>query len=269
MGLVYKIQKYISKSDLLFRLTLKVRNQCDSVIGYRVGKENNGMKNGEYWFIKKYITAEVGCVVDVGANRGNWVSAVYRFGSDKIKAYCYEPDPRVSSDFESSVGKKERVYFKKVALGEKEGKINIFLNQNSPELTSVVEGKSRNRKTVDMTTLDIECKRNQIEYVDFFKIDVEGYEEAVLRGARTLLEAGKIGCIQFEYGENWAKAGSTLQGVVRFLRDYNFQVFLLRPKCIQRVDFEMIGEYFSYSNYIAVHMDNMSEVDNLISESLI
>jgi len=264
--MISKVQKLLASSRLLTKLALKVRNQCNAVLACRIGKENDGAQSGEYWFIEQYLSPDAECVIDVGANRGDWASAIHRSSSDGVEIHCYEPDPRVESDFKSSFDQSRKVHFYGVAVGSKKGELDIFLDQQSTELTSVVEsGRDQYRTTVDVTTLDDESERHQLRYIDLLKIDTEGYEEAVLRGASALLHEEKIGCIQFEYGKKWVKTSATLQ-VVSFLESYNFEVFILRPDSLQRVDFDMIGEYFSYSNYIAVHKKNRNRIENLISK---
>jgi hypothetical protein len=96
------------------------------------------------------------------------------------------------------------------------------------------------------------------------KIDVEGYEEDVLRGGSSALSDGAISCIQFEYGGNWRHAGSTLQGVVNYLEGYDFQVLLVRPDCLRKVRLDELDEYFSYSNYVAVHDRIIDKISSLV-----
>ncbi|WP_259110016.1 FkbM family methyltransferase [Salinibacter ruber] len=267
--LIQKMQEYAAKSRLITRVAVKVRNQCHAILSFHIGKDHNISSNGEKWFIKKHVSRNAQCVVDIGANRGGWVSTVCQSSSSRIEAFCYEPDPRVSSEFKSNTEKLSGVYLREIAVGEESGKIEIFLDRESTEKTSAVSGVSKDsiKKEVEITTLDEEFERIPTEYIDMLKIDVEGYEESVLRGANRLLSKGKIGCIQFEYGGAWAKASATLQGVVSFLRDHEYEVFLLQPNCLQAIDFELIGEYFGYSNYIAVKKSKIQELDekNMIS----
>ena len=52
---------------------------------------------------------------------------------------------------------------------------------------------------VEVTTLDEFAVRHGIERIAFLKIDTEGFDVNVLRGARQLLAEGRIGPIQFEF----------------------------------------------------------------------
>src|SRR5690606_8055589 len=66
-------------------------------------------------------------------------------------------------------------------------------------------------------TLDSYCADRGVDQILLLKIDTEGSEPAVLRGARTLLEEGRIHAIQFEYGSTWAGLEQSLHDIVRWL----------------------------------------------------
>jgi hypothetical protein len=54
------------------------------------------------------------------------------------------------------------------------------------------------KKRVTVTTLDAYCAREGIESIDFIKIDVEGHERDVVRGAEDLISRRKIAVIILE-----------------------------------------------------------------------
>ncbi|MFM5891544.1 MAG: FkbM family methyltransferase, partial [Dolichospermum sp.] len=56
-------------------------------------------------------------------------------------------------------------------------------------------------KTVKVSTIDQEIKNRNWDYIDFLKIDCEGYDLKVLMGSKEVLSLQKkVGIIQFEYG---------------------------------------------------------------------
>lgn len=54
---------------------------------------------------------------------------------------------------------------------------------------------------IQIDTMDDFCQKNNIEKVDFLKMDVQGYEYNILLGAQNMLKNGKIEYIQFETDE--------------------------------------------------------------------
>jgi len=52
---------------------------------------------------------------------------------------------------------------------------------------------------VNITSVDIYCKENNIKKIDFMKIDTQGFEEEVLVGSKKMLKEQKIGIIQLEF----------------------------------------------------------------------
>ncbi len=66
--------------------------------------------------------------------------------------------------------------------------------------TQVVQVEVSAAERVEVRTLDDFCAEQGVERIDFLKLDVEGHELAVLRGAQRMLGAGAVSMIQFEFG---------------------------------------------------------------------
>src|SRR5205085_11763068 len=63
------------------------------------------------------------------------------------------------------------------------------------------------------STLDEFCGQENIDKIDLLKIDAEGHELEVLKGARRMIEQKKVNWIHFEFGE-----GNVFSRV--FFKDY-------------------------------------------------
>jgi hypothetical protein len=104
---------------------------------------------------------------------------------------------------------------------------------------------------VTVVTVDAELDRLGRGRIDFLKIDAEGFDLHVLRGAADALERQAIGVIQFEYNEPWLQAGSTLHAALALLSGHDYETFLLKASGLHPYDMPTYGELFAYSNFVA------------------
>ena len=82
---------------------------------------------------------------------------------------------------------------------------------------------SPRRVSVAGTTLDLVLEREGIVGVNLIKIDVEGFEERVLAGARKTLERDQPNLV-FEYAQvHWERLGQSLSRVLAMLRDLGYE----------------------------------------------
>ncbi len=81
--------------------------------------------------------------------------------------------------------------------------------------------------TFEIKTMDSVCKELNITYVDLIKIDVEGYEYKVLKGAENLLKNSKPKLLIELHGK------PTGEEVVKYLEDLNYLITDLEDKEIK------------------------------------
>jgi len=102
----------------------------------------------------------------------------------------------------------------KLALGETSGEIEYEIFR--------IWGQPSERMVYDFITIDDYCKKNNIEKLDFIKIDVDSYDFDLLKGAVKTLESLKPTItIELNYALNFRNA--TEQDVIDWLtaRDYS------------------------------------------------
>lgn len=152
---------------------------------------------------ENYIT-----IFDVGAHIGQ--SATYYKSTYKnSKIYSFEPFPNSFEHLKTL----NLTNFKPFNLGfsDKKGLESFCCNKGSPtnsllslsknakETWGGIEGLSEVEKfDCEFTTLDDFCDENKVEFIDFLKIDVQGAEFKVLKGAHRALNGKRIGVIQLE-----------------------------------------------------------------------
>lgn len=120
--------------------------------------------------------------VDVGANIG---TTIWLFAGQAGKVVAFEPIPHLYSTISSSItaNQSEHIDLRRLAIGDEIGKVKMMDNDNS----SVVQDAGIKGIEIEVSTLDKELK--SMSQIDLIKIDVEGFELRVLRGASHILGA--------------------------------------------------------------------------------
>lgn len=124
-------------------------------------------------------------MIDVGGNIGTFTSQFI----DKCAAvYIFEPIPRLNQVIRDSIAynKDQKITLIEKAVGDAPGTVQMLDNNNS----SVVNGQTNEAiLSIQVTTLDAELA--SLKKIDFIKIDVEGYENHVIRGAHAIVQQHK------------------------------------------------------------------------------
>jgi FkbM family methyltransferase len=141
----------------------------------------------------------VSSILDVGANVGQMI-APYRRRFPEATIHAFEPHPGCFDRLRARFGEDPRLRLVQMAMGEAEG-TSHFLVSDRPtrhSLLAPVRGGIQEEIEVQVTTLDAYLARTGIPHVDLLKVDVEGGELAVLRGARAALSDRRISGIFME-----------------------------------------------------------------------
>lgn len=260
------LQRTIARSHLGVRCIGKISNQCKVILGRAYGSTFTDMTlNGEATLIA-HVNKSIRSVIDVGANRGEWTQMV--LGSTPAEAcLLLEPSTSALSVLRRRFAAEPRVVIVGAAAGDCAGQMSFYEEPNAGELSTLVAGTllRGEEHTVQVTTLEAEVDRLGWPTVDYLKIDVEGYDFHVLRGALRLFERKRVALGQFEYGTAWVSAGSTLTYAVKWLSDLGYHCFLLRNKRLYVARPDLYGEYFAYSNYVFCHEGTKPLIASLIS----
>lgn len=194
------------------------------------------------------------CFVDVGANIGLFTALAISQGASRVLAL--EPH-RESFGFLEKTVRSNRpsmpVSLDETAVGPAAGECVLYENPynkgdnrtaSSPELVPC--------GSVKVSTLDSLCASHGIQKIDFLKVDVQGGELGVLRGAAGVLAASP-GCILVS--EVWpggmARCGYTVAEFTDCLRTLGFEiqrVFGRKDKSIP----EPSSNFSDYTNLVAV-----------------
>lgn len=134
--------------------------------------------------------AEGSVVVDVGANLGFMSSILSLLTGRSGHVFSFEPSPRTYPKLVEVIGKNrfENVTPHNLACGAEESQMELFSPSSSGDASlrpnDAVKGHSF---TVRIVKLD-DFLGPKLDRLDFIKIDTEGFEDEVLKGASDLIQ---------------------------------------------------------------------------------
>ncbi len=228
-----------------------------------VNNWENSYVSGEKWVInsllKQYGFKTGGVFFDVGANIGNYAKEVLA-SYPNTQGFLFEPHPETFKKLQNEAMLNSAKFYN-IALGERKEKLQFYdradISGGSshaslyPEVISGIHFKIPVGIEVEVKTLDLFCIENQISQIDFLKIDTEGHELAVLKGAQKLLAGNSIRLIQFEFNEMNVISRTYMRDFLELLS--NFQLHRLLPdgllplnNCVQDT------ELFGFQNIVAI-----------------
>lgn len=125
-------------------------------------------------------------VIDCGANIG--ISTANAIAKKCKKVYSFEP---VMND---SLKKCKKLFGEKMtlclqALSDYEGTAIIHINSEANDDNSIyhIQNTLNEMRTVEVTTVDVFCKNNNVEKVDFIKFYIDDLEGRMLLGAKEII----------------------------------------------------------------------------------
>jgi len=159
-----------------------------------------GAHHGSYLFVLIEKAGEGSVAVDAGANVGIFTAAFAAAGFSEVHAF--EPVPATFARLAENVAFNHFgscVKLNALGLGDQERTAEMQYDQKSPATAHIVAGATPGACPIKITTLDRYAELSQIHRIDFLKIDTEGHETAVLRGAAKLLREKRVSLILLEW----------------------------------------------------------------------
>ena len=201
--------------------------------------------------ILKYFRKRDKIIFDIGCFRGNFTKNFIKNESKlgiKSIFFLFDPNPTVK-DYLKPILENEKIKYFNLALdnsnSQKKFYINNFFEPSGSSLNTIFRDDKKWKNTrkifmqifqplkkikdfseinVQTQTLDSFCLDKKIENIDVLKIDTEGNELNVLKGAKRLLSENKINLIYTEISETKKKFLEKEKSIINFLNSYNFEL---------------------------------------------
>jgi FkbM family methyltransferase len=147
-------------------------------------------------------------VFDVGANLGRFALQAARAVGPEGQVHAFEPTADILRrlSHNAALNALDNVVAVRAAVAEQPGDVTLHQCDRITEINSIYgaqtdlyDDRPWHTTTVPCISLDSYCREQDIGHVDFVKIDVEGAELSVLRGARELLDGDQAPLLLVEF----------------------------------------------------------------------
>lgn len=217
--------------------------------------------SGERSFLQHWLRSrnEPVCF-DVGANRGVYSSMILEVNPGAI-LHCFEPHPRTFEALKQQVGNARRATLNNCGCGDEPGTLTLFDYADADgsshasmhrEVIEQLRGARSIEHSVPVVRLDDYVKEHKIHQIDLLKIDTEGHEFAVLRGAMDTLRSGMVACVHIEFNEMNAISGVFFKQFYDLLSP-NYALYRLLPTSMLEIKryIPVYHEVFAFQNIVA------------------
>jgi FkbM family methyltransferase len=198
-------------------------------------------------------------LLDVGANIGLYSERLME-SFPNAQLYCFEPQKDNFKKLTDRVqGGKANLY--NIGLGSVRTSMCLYDRGDSQgsshasmhkAVISEIHKQQVVEYNVQVDTLESFCENEGINHIDFLKVDTEGHDYEVLKGAESLIEKNSIDLIHFEFNSM-----NVISKV--FFRDFrillkNYKFYRLLPDGIVGIDDSILyTELYGFQNILAIN----------------
>lgn len=231
---------------------------CKQYVLFYQGDGNaNRDTNGGWRFLRNYISiAKPKIIFDVGGHVGEYTLKINEL-DPSITIYAFEPNPNTFlSLVQNTKHKNGKIIPVNIAMSSKEGDVTLYIDPSKNAVDSLYffdndQYKHTASKQVHCSTVDAYCKDNNIDRIDMLKIDTEGNDLEVMKGASRMIGDGKIGIIQFEFGLLNTYSHSYLYDFSQFLNPFGYELYKIKPLGLDKVAYSEY-ERTIYAYFVAI-----------------
>jgi len=188
----------------------------------------NGLRRQPSFQLSRALIRPDDILVDVGANVGYWVLGAARRLGPGGHAHAFEPSPDLFQVLQDNVRLNHLscVSCHLLALSDQEGRVRFRPRPDNTAHGALSPVADPDAILVDATTLDQFSERHALARLDFLKLDVEGAEELVLRGATSVLSRRQSPVLILELGGGLAERfGSSTVQVKELLSAFDYATY--------------------------------------------
>jgi len=206
--------------------------------------------------LAQYILSQIksgDSVVDAGAHIGYYSIVLAACVGTSGKVIAFEPGQTVSEFLKRNTAPKSQVCVQQVMLSDMQGELPFYefpllYSEYNSGIKDTHHGIPYRERAVKTTTLDIYCQEHEVQPV-FIKVDVEGGELQVLKGAAQTLVSTKSVAIEIRKDD----FDRLYAPVLDLLRDSGFAPFRINHDGTLTV----LSDLKTYISELALESDNI------------
>lgn len=209
-------------------------------LGYEVRKHSSVSLNLKepFYHFRNLIKEPQPVIFDVGAYTGK-TARQFKFSFPESSIHVFEPIKESFSIMKNKLQKTDGMFFNNIAIGDsvvEDDTFYITKNKGSSSLLKPEKGANKfwdgnpllmqNKIEVNVNTIDKYCEDRSVNKIDILKIDVQGGEIKVLKGASRMLGQKNIKLIFTEVSIVPSyKNQSEIDEIISLLRAYGYRIF--------------------------------------------
>jgi FkbM family methyltransferase len=194
---------------------------------------SRNVQTEEFAFLMTYPFGD-GIVLDVGANLGLFSILVSK-RSPSRDIVAFEPNASTFAALERNIERNQAVNVAchQLAVAAHDGVVTFASRENAranASITTMTRPTSDQAIEVSCTTLDSFCATRTTGRIALLKVDVEGFESLVFRGAEKLFSTRRPAVIYFEVCPGLTRAaGFDPAEPARWIADHGYRLHRLGP----------------------------------------
>lgn len=209
------------------RLRTRIRKSLERITGVRLFRRPPHGINVFDDIARLLPDLRIFLILDVGANVGQSALAyAARFPGARI--LCFEPAPKTFAALRAATGRHANVRCFPVGFGAQRARVRMRVDTATMNRLVPHSGSAEGPATefVDLLTLDEYCASEGIGQASYLKIDTEGMDLEVLKGARALLSAEAFDLVEVEAGMHPGNRYHVpLEDLKRHLEAFGYSLF--------------------------------------------
>ena len=177
-----------------------LKNKLEDIFNFKIYR--NSLPKGvdpvdEIYKLSDHYGININNYFDVGANIGqNIISFKKRFPD--LRVQCFEPIAKTFKILKTNTISLNSIEYHQFALGSSSEIIKVHAGERNDLFSLVEPSEVGPLEMISVRTLDEVMDEINEKQIDILKIDTEGYDLEVLKGAEKILSLGAVEFIQVE-----------------------------------------------------------------------